>query len=150
MLFGLPQRAGLFWLLVVTSAIAVLAATWSLNPYPQLDLAPATIFFIAITALAERTRVRLFSSGEGAEMLFSVSCTILVAVILLFPVAWAGLIAAVGIAAGLVLRGQREPQKLVFNTANMTLGTIAGGVLWNLGGSQIGLASPLSIPWSAL
>lgn len=150
MLFGLPQRAGVFWLLVVVSAIAVVATSWSLNPDPRLDLAPAAVFFAAITALAERTQVRLFASGAGNKMLFSVSCAILVAVILLFPPAWAGSIAAVGVAAGLVLRGQREPRKVLFNTANMTLGTVAGGVLWSLGGSQLGLASPLSIPWSAL
>src|ERR1051326_1413007 len=74
----------------------------------------------------------------------------LVAVILLFPVAWAGTIAAVGIALGCILRGQREPQKVLFNSANVTLGAVAGGLLWNMGGRQIGLASPLSIPWSAL
>lgn len=149
MLFGLPQRAGLFWLLVVTAAVALLASCWSLTADPRLDLAPAAILFAIITALAERTQVRLGSARPGGELLFSISCTALVAVILLFPVAWAGSIAAIGIALGCVLRGQREPQKVVFNSANVTLGAIAGGVLWNLGGRELGLASPLSIPWSA-
>jgi hypothetical protein len=150
MLFGLPQRAGLFWLLVVTSAAAILVTTWSLTPGPGADLAPAAILFIIATALAERTQVRLGSGRPGGELIYSVSCTMLVAVILLFPVAWAGTIAAVGIALGCVLRGQREPQKVLFNSANVTLGAVAGGVLWNTGGRQIGLVSPLSIPWSAL
>jgi putative nucleotidyltransferase with HDIG domain len=150
MLFGLPQRAGLFWLLVVTTAAVSVATLWSLLPDPRADLAPAAVLFTIATALAERTQVRLGSSRPGGELLYSVSCTVLVAVILLFPVAWAASIAAVGIAAGCVLRGQREVLKVLFNSASITLSVIAGAVLWNLGGSQIGLASPLSIPWSAL
>jgi putative nucleotidyltransferase with HDIG domain len=150
MLFGLPQRAGLFWLLVVTSAAALLVTCWSLTPDPSTELVPAAVFFTVATAVAERILVRLGSSRPGAEFLNSVSCTILVAVILLFPMAWAASIVVVGIAAGCILRGQREPQKVLFNSANMTLGVIAGSAIWNLGGRQIGLASPWSIPWSVL
>jgi hypothetical protein len=151
MLFGLPQRAGLFWLLVVSTAAAILAASWSLTPPDTFQqLAPAAILFAIVTALAERVQVRLGSTRPGGELLFSVSCTILVAVILLFPIAWAASIAAIGLAAGCILRGQREPQKVVFNAANTLLAVVAGGVVWSLGGRQIGLASPLSIPWSVL
>jgi putative nucleotidyltransferase with HDIG domain len=149
--FGLPQRAGLFWLLVVASATAILTTSWLLTPDTTLaELAPAAILFTIGTAVAERIQVRLGSGRHGSELIYSVSCTLLVAVILLFPVAWAGSIAAIGIALGCILRGQREPQKILFNSANVTLGAIAGGVLWNMGGRQTGLASPLSIPWSAL
>src|SRR6185437_7618207 len=114
------------------------------------ELAPAALLFAIVTALAERVQVRLGSSRPGGELLFSVSCTILVAVILLFPIAWAASIAAVGLAVGSVLRGQREPQKVIFNAANTSLAVVAGAVVWNLGGRQIGLASPFSIPWSVL
>ena len=150
MLFGLPQRAGLFWLLVVATAAAIVASLWSVAPDPRADLAPAAVLFTIATALAERTQVRLGSSRPGGELLYSVSCAVLVAVILLFPIAWAASIAALGIAAGCVLRGQREAQKVLFNSANMTLAVVAGGALWGLGGRQVGLASPLSIPFSVL
>jgi putative nucleotidyltransferase with HDIG domain len=106
--------------------------------------------FVIVTALAERIQVRLGSTRPGGELIFSISCTILVAVVLLFPVAWAASIAAAGLSLGCILRGQRQPQKVLFNTANTTLAVMAGGLVWSLGGRQIGLGSPLSIPWSVL
>src|ERR1051326_602815 len=122
MLFGLPQRAGLFWLLVVTSAAVIVVTSWSLTPDVGADLAPAAILFTIATALAERTQVRLGSGRPGGELIYSVSCTMLVAVMLLFPVPWTASIAAIGIALCCILRGQREPQKVLFNSANVTLG----------------------------
>jgi hypothetical protein len=150
MIFGLPQRAGLFWLLIVASAAAVVATSWSLNDPAHLDLAASAVLFTVATALAERIQVRLVSSRPGGALLHSISCTVLVAVVLLFPLAWAATIAAVGITIGCVLRGQREPQKVLFNAANMTLGVVAASVIWSIGGREVGLASPLSIPWIAL
>jgi putative nucleotidyltransferase with HDIG domain len=150
MLFGLPRRAGLFWLLVVVTASATLLISWSLTPDPRADQVPAAILFALAVAVAERIQVRLGSTRPGGELLYSVSCSILVAVILLFPVAWAASITCVGVAIGCVLRGQREPQKIAFNTANSTLSVAVGGVIWSLGGPGLGLSSPQSIPWSVV
>jgi hypothetical protein len=68
-----------------------------------------------------------------------------VAVVLLFPFAWAALIAALGLALGGVLRGQRGPLKLLFNMANLTLSVATGSVLWSLAGGDAGLDSPFSV-----
>src|SRR5579859_7805661 len=146
---GLPQRAGLFWLLVVTAASAVLFASWS-RISPDLSLAPAALFFTIICGIAERIQVRLSSSRPGGEVLSTVSCTVFVAVILLFPLPWAALIAALGSALGCVLRSQRQPVKLLFNVGNLTLSVAAGSALWSLGPGPTGMASPVSIPLIAL
>ncbi len=147
MIVGLPHRAGLLWLVVVTAAAALFVTSWSITSNPELDLAPLALFFAVATALAERIQVRLGSSRPGAEFLYSIGCTVLVAVILLFPLVWAVTIAAAGIAVGCMLRGQRQPQKVLFNAANTTLAVAAGSEIWTLGGRQIGIESPLSLPW---
>jgi HD-GYP domain-containing protein (c-di-GMP phosphodiesterase class II) len=74
----------------------------------------------------------------------------LIAAVLLFPLAWATLIAAAGLGLGGALRGQRGPLKLLFNMANLTLSVAAGSVLWSLTGGDIGLASPFSVAGIAL
>ena len=79
----------------------------------------------------------------------SLSCTVLIAVVLLFPLPWAGAIAAAGMVLGELLNRRHLP-KLVFNIAAMTLSVLAASAVWNAGGSAIGLTSPLSIPWIAL
>ena len=145
MFLGLPQRASLFWLLVVIAATGVLVASWGTTP-PDLSLAPAALLFAVACGIAERIQVRLSSSRPGGEVLFTVSCTVVVAVILLFPLPWAASIAAVGSALGCVLRGQRQPVKLLFNVGNLTLSVAAGSLLWSLGAGAAGLSSPLSIP----
>jgi putative nucleotidyltransferase with HDIG domain len=145
MFLGLPRRAGLFWLLVVTAATVVVAASW-LNAFPDLSLAPAALFFAVACGIGERVQVRLSSSRPGGDVMYSVSCGVLVAAILLFPLAWAIFIAAVGLALGGALRGQRQPIKLLFNMANLTLSVAAGSALWSLGGGAAGLTSPASIP----
>ena len=145
MFFGLPQRAGLFWLLVVTAATGVLVAGWGTTS-PDLSHAPAALFFAVAFGIAERIHVRLSSSRPGGEVLSNVSCAVVVAVILLFPLQWATLIAAVGSALGCILRGQRQPVKLLFNTGNLTLSVAAGSAWWSLGAGAGGLTSPLSIP----
>jgi putative nucleotidyltransferase with HDIG domain len=145
MILGLPQRAGLFWLLVVTAATGVLVASWG-TATPDLSLAPAALLFALACGVAERIQVRLSSSRPGGQHLFSVSCTVLVAVILLFPLPWAALIAAVGSAAGGALRGQRQAVKLLFNMADLTLSVAAGSAAWSLGSGAAGLTSPASIP----
>ena len=148
MFLGLPHRAGLFWLLVVTAATAVLAASWGTTS-PDPSLAPAALLFALACGIAERIQVRLNSSRPGAETLFSVSSAVLVAIILLFPLAWAASIAAVGSVLGGALRGQRQPVKLLFNMGDFTLSVAAGSVLWSAGGGAAGLASPASIPFIA-
>lgn len=145
MLLGLPQRAGLFWLLVVIAAAGVLVASWR-STSPDLSLAPAALLFAVACGIAERVQVRLSSSRPGGEVLFTVSCAVVVAVILLFPLPWAAAIAALGSALGCALRGQRQPVKLLFNIGNLTLSVAAGSALWSMGAGAAGLASPLSIP----
>jgi hypothetical protein len=149
MFLGLPQRAGLFWLLVVASAGAVLFASGEVllqNP----SVWPTALVFVIATGAAESIQVRLGSSRPGGTALWTLSCPVLVAALLLFPIPWATLIAAAGTALGCVLRGQRDPQKVLFNSANLSLSVAAGGVVWALGGNGIGLASPWSTPWIAL
>src|SRR2546430_16700651 len=107
MFLGLPKRAGLFWLLVVTAATGVLVGSWGITS-PDLSLAPAALLFALACGIAERVQVRVSSSRPGGGVTFSVSCTVLVAAILLFPLAWAALIAGIGLALGGVLRGQRH------------------------------------------
>ena len=139
MFLGLPQRAGLFWLVVVTAALAVLVASWSTVSL-DLSVAPAAILFAIACGIAERVQVRLSSSRPGGETLFSVSSAVLVAIMLLFPLPWAASIAAVGSALGGVLRGQRQPIKLLFNMGEFALSVAAGSALWSLGGGAAGLA----------
>jgi HD-GYP domain-containing protein (c-di-GMP phosphodiesterase class II) len=150
MVFGLPHRAGLFWLLILSAAIATLAAAWSTSNLDLLDLATASkaLLFTTAIALAERLPVRLGSSRPGGEVLCTVGCTLVVAVILLFPLEWATLIGAAGIGVGCLFRGQRDPQKVLFNTANIALAVATGSAVWSLGGRDLGLASPLSLPWT--
>jgi putative nucleotidyltransferase with HDIG domain len=114
-----------------------------------MSLAPAALLFALACGVAERIEVRLSSSRPGSGVSFSVSCTVLVAAILLFPLTWLGLIAAVGSVLGGALRGQRHVLKLLFNMANLTLSVAVGSALWSLGGGAGGLASPFSIPWIA-
>jgi len=146
MFLGLPQRAGLFWLAVVTAAAGVLAVSWS-TAVPDLSVAPAALFFALACGIAEGVQVRLSSSRPGGGVTFSVSCTVLVAAILLFPLAWAALIAAVGLALGGFLRGERHWLKLLFNMANLTLSVTAGSAFWSVAGGTAELASPASIPF---
>ena|SRR5579864_8457202 len=150
MLFGLPQRAGLFWLLIVLAATAMIATAWSISAEPAFGLLVPAVALAAAIALAERVQVKLGSSRPGGEVLCSIGCTLLVAVILLFPLQWAVSIAVIGIGLGSVLRGQRDPQKVLFNMANTSIAVAAGTVIWNVGGQPLGLASPLSAPWSIL
>ena len=150
MLFGLPHRAGLFWLLTLLAAGATLLAAWISSSDSSRALAPLALLFAVATAAAERIQVRLGASRPGGEILYSIACTAVVAVILLFPPVWAVTIAAFGIGLGCVLRGQHDPQKILFNAANTTLATAAGSVIWALGGSTFGLASPLSLPAAIL
>ena len=150
MLFGLPHRAGLYWILIVAAATATLAASWiAVVESARVDLAPAAIFFVIATGIAERIQVRLGSSRPGGRVVCSLSCTVLIAVVLLFPLPWAGAIAAAGMVLGELLNRRHLP-KLVFNIAAMTLSVLAASAVWNAGGSAIGLTSPLSIPWIAL
>jgi putative nucleotidyltransferase with HDIG domain len=149
MFLGLPQRAGPFWLLVVAAATTVLVAGWSTST-PDLSLAPTALFFALACGLAERVQVRLTSSRPGSEVLYSVSCAVQMAVVLLFPFAWATLIAAVGFAVGGALRGQRQPVKLLFNIGDFTLSVAAASAVWSLAGGTAELASPRSIPWIVL
>jgi hypothetical protein len=149
MFLGLPQRAGLFWLVVVTTAAIVLVANWETG-LQDLSLAPSALLFALTCGVAERIQVRLNSSRPGSEVLSSVSCAVHVAVVLLFPLPWAALIAAVGFAVGGALRGQRHPLKLLFNSANYALSVAVGSTIWGLGGRAVGLDSALSIPWIVL
>lgn len=144
MLPALPIRATIFWSAVVLAAALILMGSWTLTP-PDLALAPQAAFFVLAAGFAERVQVRLNSSRPGSQVLFSVSCAVLIAVVLLFPLPWAAAIAAVGLGLGGLLRGQREPHKLLFNMANLTLSVSAASVLWSFGGAQIGLTSPQSI-----
>jgi putative nucleotidyltransferase with HDIG domain len=150
MFLGLPQRAGFFWLLVVVAAAATLAASWAVSSSVDLDLAPAAILFVLAAAVAERIQVRLGASRPGGEMFYSISCSVHVAIFLLFPLPWAASIAAVGWLLNDVLRRQRQPQKSLFNMANMALSVAAGSAVWTVAGRDLGLSSPLSIPWIAL
>jgi putative nucleotidyltransferase with HDIG domain len=149
MFLGLPRRAGLFWLLVLVAASASLLAAWASYSSPDLDLAPAALLFALATGAAERIQVRLCSSRPGGQTFYSISCTVLVAVILLFPLAWAASIAAMGLALGAIFRGQPQPQKMLFNMANLTLSVAAGSLVWQSGGSEMGLTSVAAIPWIA-
>src|SRR5215471_15441049 len=118
MLFGLPRRAGLFWLLVVAAASAALFAGWRTSEISILELGPVAIVFIFVTALAERVQVRLAATRPGRdEVMYSLSCTLDIATVLLFPLPLAATIAAAGTAIGVLLRGQRNPLKLIFNAA---------------------------------
>ena len=145
MIFHLPQRAGLLWLIVTTAGAALLVASWATTTV-DLALAPSALFFALACGLAERIQVRLMSSRPGSEVLFSLSCAVLVAIVLLFPLPWAALIAAVGSVVGAVLHGKRQPAKLLFNSANFALSVGAGSLVWSTAGSSLGLASPLAIP----
>jgi len=149
MLFGLPKRAGLFWLLATATAAAVLLASVGAVTN-NLSLAPTAALFAIACAIAERIQVRLGSSRAGGAVLYTIACAVVVAVVLLFPLPWAIWISAVGLAVGGILRGQRNPQKLLFNVANLTLSVGAASLVWNAGGAQLGLASPFSTPWIVL
>lgn len=144
MLPPLPIRATIFWSAVVLAAALTLVGSWTLSP-PDLALAPQAAFFAFAAGFAERVQVRLSSSRPGSQVLFSVSCAVLIAVVLLFPLPWTAAIAAVGLCVGGLLRGQREPHKLLFNMANLTLSVSAASVLWSFTGAQMGLASPQSV-----
>ncbi|MDQ6670731.1 MAG: HD-GYP domain-containing protein [Chloroflexota bacterium] len=149
MLLGLPRKAGLFWLSVVSVAATVLLVNWPAAVADQSYL-PAAVFFAIACGLAERVQVRVGSPRPGGEILASVSCAVLVAVIVLFPLPWAALIAALGFALGGTLRGNVQPLKLSFNIANLTLSVAAGSAIWSLGGNTADLASPMSIVWVAM
>ena len=149
MLFGLPRRAGLFWLLVVVAAGATLAASWFASWPAVLDLLPLALLFAIVAGVAERIQVRLGSSRPGGDrVVYSIASTVYIAVVLLFPLPLAASIAAVGSGLGVILRGQRNPQKLLFNAANMSLDVAAASAVWSFGGRQ--LESPLALPWIAL
>src|SRR5215216_5949790 len=59
-LFGLPQRAAVFWALVIASTVGLLAVNWS-AAQADTDLAAAALLFIAFTAATETFKVRLRS-----------------------------------------------------------------------------------------
>ena len=149
MLLGLPRKAGLFWLLIVALAAGVLLVNWP-AVVGDLSFLPTAILFAIACGLAERVQVRVSSPRPGGEILCSVSSAVLVAVIVLFPLPWAGLIAAVGFALCGTLRRPIEPVKLFFNSANLTLSVTAGSAILSLGGGPANLASPLSIVWVGL
>jgi putative nucleotidyltransferase with HDIG domain len=135
---------------VVAVAAAVIAASWVDATDRALQLAPAALLFAIAAGLAERVQVRLGSARPEGQYFYSLSCTVLVAVILLFPLPWAATIAATGSALGGLSRRQRHPLKLLFNLSNLALSVAAASAVWTVGGRGSGLASPLSIPWIAL
>jgi hypothetical protein len=149
MLFGLPRRAGLFWLLILVAASTILATSWLTAPDLGLDQAPAAILFALATGVAERIHVRLGSSRPGGVYLYSISCTVIIAVVLLFPLPWAAAIAGIGMGLGGILGGQRDPQKLLFNMAEVSLSAAAASAVWRLG-HQTDIGSPWAIPWIVL
>jgi putative nucleotidyltransferase with HDIG domain len=108
------------------------------------------VVFAIACGLAERVQVRLTSSRPGSEVVFSVSCAVIVAVVLLFPLPWAIVIGGSGVALGRVLHGQRQLTKLLFNSADIILSVAAASAVWTLGKTDAGLASPTSVPWVLL
>ena len=151
MLIGLPRRAGVLWLLVTSASVATLLAAWSVFRGSLLEMVPLAIVFTVATGIAERIQVRLTSSRPGRdEVMYSVSCTMHIATVLLFPLPMAATIGALGTTLGVLLRGQRNPQKVLFNAANMALSVAAASAVWSLGSNQFGLESPLAIPFILL
>ena len=118
--------------------------------FSDLSLLPSALVFAIACGLAERVQVRLSGARPGGEILCSVADAVFVAVIVLFPLPWAGFIAAVGFVLCGALRRPIEPLKLLFNTANLSLAVTAGCAILSLSGGPANLASPLSIVWIAL
>jgi HD-GYP domain-containing protein (c-di-GMP phosphodiesterase class II) len=149
LLLGLPQRAAVVWLLAVAAAIGLVAVSW---PAALYDAAHATtaLLFIVVAAAAERYTVRLRSSRPGAGVSISVTSALYVAVVLLFPLAWAILIGAFGFALAELLRRQRDVRKVAYNVANVTISVAAASALWHTGSPPEGLNSILAVPWIAL
>jgi HD-GYP domain-containing protein (c-di-GMP phosphodiesterase class II) len=144
-LFGLPRQAAGFWLLVIASAAGLLGVSWSVAR-EDVSHALAAVIFIAASAAAEHFNVRLRSSRPGAAVTISASCAVHVAVVLLFPTAWAITVTLFGATLGELLRGSRTAHKLLFNVANFTISVAAASAVWHLGGPAAGLNSLASVP----
>jgi putative nucleotidyltransferase with HDIG domain len=149
MLFGLPKRASMIWLVVVVGAGAVLTVAVQ-RAVEDMSLAGFAMLFAIACGVVERTPVRLSSSRPGGEVLYSMTTAVLVAVMLLFPMPWAAVIAGFGIALGCTLRGQLQLHKLAFNIGNVTLSVSAGSAIYNILGHGPQIGSLAAIPWVAL
>jgi putative nucleotidyltransferase with HDIG domain len=145
---GLPRYAGLFWLTVIACWLGLVLVSLQ-RATADPEHISAALFFAAAAGAAERIKVRLAASRPGAQVSYSVSCAVFVAVALLFPTHWAILIAGLGAAAGQLARRQFALRKLAFNVANMTLSVASASVVFTLSGShlQIGIDSHIAIPW---
>src|SRR5215207_5341678 len=146
--FGLPRQAGLFWLTVIAAWIGLLIVSLQKASYEPQSISAGLLFAVAIGA-AERFKVRLAASRPGAQVSYSVSCAVFVAVALLFPTHWAILIAALGATGGALARRQFAVRKLAFNVSNMTLSVAAASTVWQIGGLRLltGSDSVTAVPW---
>ena len=146
MLFGLPRKAGLLWLLVILPATGavVLAALGAIG---DLRLGPAALLFASASAIGETFQISLPSSRPGNVYKMTVGAAISIAAILVFPPHWAILIITIGIAVG------RRPtvwKKWLYNVGQIALAASLSSLAWRLAGVGATPVDLSSVVWILL
>src|SRR5438874_463436 len=98
-MFGLSRGATTLWLTVnATGAVVIGASVWLASG--DLRSAPAALLFGVACAIAETFKVELPTSRPNDRMVISIGAAGSIAAVLLFPVHWAVIAVALGIAFG--------------------------------------------------
>jgi len=141
LLLGLPRRAAILWLVMITAAsLALLAALkWAAADLRGL---PAVTLFAIAGSIAHRFMVSAPTSRLGHRTDLSVASAITVAAILLFPLHWAVLVVATA-----QLFGRRGAWvRRVYNISQAAISAGCGGLVWHLAGGS-SLTDPRSVPF---
>src|SRR5437588_12782017 len=136
-MFGLSRSPTILWLAIVGGGFAVLSACLAMA---SSDLArmPSVALFAVAAAIAESFRVELPTSRPGNRVVFSIGAAAMVAAILVFPLHWAVVVAAVGMAGG----NRSVWFKRLYNVGQYVLIAASAGLVWQLlRGQSLGDAS---------
>jgi HD-GYP domain-containing protein (c-di-GMP phosphodiesterase class II) len=145
LVFGLPRKAGLLWLLVTVPATGVLALSlWAVAS--DWRLAAAAGLFAVAGAIAETFHVSLPSTRPGNPYNMTVGAAVWIAAVLIFPPQWAILVVAMGFAVG----RRAAWQKWLYNVAQIALTAAVASLAWRLAGVGATPVDMRSVVWILL
>src|SRR5258708_825622 len=115
-MFGLSRSATTLWLAVVASGLSVLGVGIAIG-IADLDRLPILLLFVVAAAIAESFMVVLATSRPGNAAFFSVGAAVHLAAVLVFPLHWVVVVAALGMGIG----NRTVWFKRLYNAAQLTI-----------------------------
>src|SRR5712692_4299192 len=124
-MFGLSRSATILWLAVVAGGLGALGASVAVGS-GDLNRLPTVVLFAVAAIIAESFKVELPTSRPGNRVVFSVGAAAMVAAVLVFPIQWAIVVAALGIGIG----RQSVWFKRLYNAAQLAVTAGVASVAW--------------------